>query len=237
MATRSFNITLVNQTGWPLALTPNCGFNDGEWSNGGQAPSNVAAGATVQFQSEDDGFLTGTDGYLTYQVLDNNPLQPDPNGGTDEIPVTSWVYMHWDNPYSGTTQMNCHMSTVPLNSGGGPATSQDGSGTFNVATPVTLYEVGFTGINRDDGDDPSLNGGTAAGTSIGVPLFPLFSIFANTGIEPHASVTLYLQLKATDLSAWAIRQGRDLSKGVRALNPPNGSLRALLSLPRAPAKS
>src|SRR5207245_2706580 len=60
----------------------------GEWSSSSQPPDTIAAGDTAVWQSESAGFLTGTEGSVTYRI-----------GSGDER-----LHIHWDNPYSGSNK-------------------------------------------------------------------------------------------------------------------------------------
>jgi hypothetical protein len=237
MATRSFAITLLNQTGWPLQITANSGFEHGNWSHpvSMQAPASIANEAQVTFQSEDYGVMTGVQGRVTYQILDDNPLTPDgvSNNMVTYAPTTSWLYIYWDNPYGfGQTQINVHMATntdqtMPIDYNGDYINSNQ----FNVAPPVSMYEVFYTPIG---------GGGPSAGWNWGaaIPVIGLGAdfgaVFLDSGIIANATVTILVIVKATDLITWSKRHKVDLTKGLRALNPPNGSLRSLLQLPPAP---
>ena len=236
MAVRSVAIGLTNQTAWPLqyvngGLISSGLYGGGEWSSGLEAPRNIAAGATVNFGTESDGVLVGTEAWALYQILDNSPLQPDPNDPTGpDVPCTSWIYIYWDNPYEGSTSANFNIQTVLVNSSGNPVNSSTGPSVFTSKPLISQYECGTPPpYPASDGSDPSLNWGAV------VPFVAPWSIFGDAANYPHAGYADLLRPKATDLVTWAKRNNTDLAKGVRVLNPPNGSLRALLQLPLAAA--
>jgi hypothetical protein len=69
------------------------GFDYGvgvDTASGWEPPNAIAPGATGGMQSESGGVLTGTEGYVKYQVAG-----PDGAHGV--------VYIYWDNPYYGVT--------------------------------------------------------------------------------------------------------------------------------------
>lgn len=164
MAVRSVAIGLTNQTAWPLqyvngGLISSGLYGGGEWSSGLEAPRNIAAGATVNFGTESDGVLVGTEAWALYQILDNSPLQPDPNDPTGpDVPCTSWIYIYWDNPYEGSTSANFNIQTVLVNSSGNPVNSSTGPSVFTSKPLISQYECGTPPpYPASDGSDPSLN--------------------------------------------------------------------------------
>jgi len=218
MAVRSFNIQFYNQTGFPLTNT-GAGLSHGEWSSNLSPPPSVAASgpsATPTFQSESDGIMTGTQGDAIYQVVDNS--------GT-----TSSIYIGWDNPYMGSTSFKALISTVPIDSNGNPISSGGGS-SFNATPSVSDYELSAGFVGGGDGTDPGWNAGAL------VPFVEPLGIFLDAGNIPHAILGVVVSVKTTNLALWAKRRGYNLSKGVRVLNPPGGSLRALMQLPPVRAK-
>jgi hypothetical protein len=220
MAVRQFNVTIVNDTGYPLQQTA-VSLDHGEWSSNLTAPTTIAVGATAVFQSESDGIMTGTQGHAVYRVLDNND-------------ITTWLYVTWDNPYVGTSTFNAVTSTVAVDAAGNPANPVQGG--FNSLPPESPYEVGFgTNATSNDGTVPTWNLGSLAPGFLGPAgvIFDVVSIFADGGNVPNSAAYVQLALKATDYITWGKRHARDLSKGLRALNPPGGSLRALMQLPPA----
>ncbi|MFJ7593162.1 Crystal protein ET79 [Streptomyces sp. NPDC097617] len=112
-AARSTQVTLNNSTGGLLARTDS-GLSHGIWSDNQLPPVNIMPGQRGTWQSESDGFLTGTQGYATYQV----------QGG-------GHVTVQWNNPYSGSNSYSC---TAPA---GRTCTRTGGSGN-NAAVAFTL---------------------------------------------------------------------------------------------------
>src|SRR4051812_36475962 len=86
-AARSVDVTLVNHTGSSLSLPGMVAEHQGISSNSLWRPGpagSVAAGQTVRWHSESDGFLAGTEAWVRYRI--------DATGGL--------VYLHWNNPYN-----------------------------------------------------------------------------------------------------------------------------------------
>lgn len=63
----------------------------GEWTR--RPPDRIEPDTVAVMGSESDGFLTGTEGRVTYQI-----------GSRPE----STVYLHWDNPHSGSNSYHTH---------------------------------------------------------------------------------------------------------------------------------
>jgi len=90
MASRSVLVDFQNQTSQTLTRT-NFGLEGGIWSSGpnGQMvpPDQIPPNTNVTWQSESNGFLTGTQGFANYQIAGNS---------SQTVAVT------WDNPYAGS---------------------------------------------------------------------------------------------------------------------------------------
>jgi len=114
MASRSTNVTLINNTDLTLILTQ-ATLSHGVWSDGLYPPEKIAPHSKGNWQSESDGFMTGTEGTVTYTVE---------NG-------TGNVVIHWDNPYAGG---NGYSSSAP----NGYEISQSGGSGNNAVVTFTL---------------------------------------------------------------------------------------------------
>lgn len=84
MAARSTRVTIRNQTGATLRHIDDS-LEHGEWTQPLTPPAEIAAGATVWWQSESDGAATGTEGHARYAVVGSNNV----------------IGFHWDNPFVG----------------------------------------------------------------------------------------------------------------------------------------
>ncbi|WP_193200732.1 hypothetical protein [Nostoc sp. MG11] len=94
MAARSFNLTLRNVTNLTLHRK-NVNLMHGEFSGSGNAvpPENIAPMTRATWQSESDGFATGTEGTVTYgsEVGD--------------------FFIHWNNPFVGSNGLGVAVPT------------------------------------------------------------------------------------------------------------------------------
>ena len=160
------------------------------------------------WQSESDGFATGTEGYVKYRI------EGTENGDT--------VYLYWDNPFTlGVTHAKGQVSAEDIE----PDCDFDKTGGGSAFSRPSQFEV-FGGNEFDVTSD----GDTAALELVGeLPLAPFF-IFASAGISEHAVKTFTLIRKPTNLRRFASRRKLDLSSGVRSIAPGVSSLRSLLGL-------
>ncbi|MDX1823519.1 MAG: aegerolysin family protein [Thiohalomonadales bacterium] len=114
MASRSVQVHFNNSTDSVLTLKK-AALSHGEWSQDDSVPGSVAAGQqNVQWGSESDGFMTGTEGSATFTLG---------SGGE--------VTLNWDNPYYGS---NSYSSSVP----GGFKCTYTGGGEDNANVTFTL---------------------------------------------------------------------------------------------------
>jgi hypothetical protein len=90
MPERSFRVIIENASSF---LTLNQSFNHlcgGVYTGGWLPPGSIAPGTSGGIQSESDGFATGTEAYVKYDVDG-----PDGKHGM--------IYIYWDNPFWGYT--------------------------------------------------------------------------------------------------------------------------------------
>ncbi|MGW3076425.1 MULTISPECIES: hypothetical protein [unclassified Kitasatospora] len=88
-AARSTEVLVVNWTGCELRLQNNW-LDHGIWTT---APDPIISdGKTGRWQSESNGFMTGTEGHVIYDAA--NCGNPGLNGKR--------VQLHWNNPYVGS---------------------------------------------------------------------------------------------------------------------------------------
>ena len=86
MAARSTNVTLLNRAGRFNLFKLKQELDHGEWTT--EPPAII--GNLGSWESESDGFATGTEGRVTYQIQ------------TDEGEVIGQLRLHWDNPFVGS---------------------------------------------------------------------------------------------------------------------------------------
>jgi hypothetical protein len=84
MASRSVTVTFNNNTSQSFVLS-NAALQGGAWSQNMYPPRQLAPGQTVTWESESNGFATGTQGIVTYSA----------QGGAGQAVVS------WDDPFSG----------------------------------------------------------------------------------------------------------------------------------------
>jgi hypothetical protein len=91
MPARTFRVVISNACSF---LTLNQTFNHlcgGDWTPGGWTPPNtISPGTSGGIQAESNRFMSGTEGYVKYDVRDAN----DKRG---------MVYVYWNNPFYGIT--------------------------------------------------------------------------------------------------------------------------------------
>ena len=126
MAARSTHVILVNDTGFALSLTGS-NLAHGEWSTGAAPSASIAPDSTASWQSESDGFATGTEGTAEYAVV-----------GTGAS-----LGFHWDNPFIGA---NSYDQSAPV----GLSLARSGGGGNNATvTWVAAQNAGFWGQLRN----------------------------------------------------------------------------------------
>jgi len=82
------------------------GLDHGEWSSGLVPPKVLAPPVTsLEWQSESDGFLTGTQGWVRYY-----PISPSGAKVPTNVPDSETIWITWDDPYDGNNSYN---STAP----------------------------------------------------------------------------------------------------------------------------
>ncbi|MFD0402295.1 aegerolysin family protein [Kitasatospora sp. NPDC127121] len=89
-AARSTSINLTNNSG-KLLVRSGSSLRWGIWSDNMLPPSMVQPGVTAKWASESDGFMTGTEGEVTFDV----------SGESNKVRV------YWNNPYTGSNGYSC----------------------------------------------------------------------------------------------------------------------------------
>jgi uncharacterized protein (DUF2147 family) len=114
MASRSTTVIVRNQSNAALVRT-SWELAHGIWSNDQLPPEQIAAGTpaapgTATWESESQGFATGTEGQAVYTFPDGNTT----------------VTIYWDNPYSGSNAYRITFSGPGAGSYRGSYTGGDG---------------------------------------------------------------------------------------------------------------
>ena len=95
MPQRSFRVVIANPT-QDLNLTQTFAhLCHGQWTGGWTPPATIPPGGSGSMQSESHGFMTGTEGYVKYDVF-----QTDQFGANTRLGM---IYVYWDNPWMGIT--------------------------------------------------------------------------------------------------------------------------------------
>lgn len=89
-AARSTKVKFHNGTGCQLNRQ-SYGLAHGIWSQGQEPPATVYNTGDESWQSESNGFMTGTEGFVSFQT--SNCEEDWRNGRT--------IRLHWNNPYVG----------------------------------------------------------------------------------------------------------------------------------------
>lgn len=125
MSARSTTVTLQNTTSDTLTLT-NAHLDGGIWSQNQYPPATISGDSKGTWMSESDGFMTGTQGSVTYQL-------PESQGS---------IYIEWDNPYVGG---NSYKHTAPagfeINQSGG--SGDNAVVTFTLSTSAVAQTKSF----------------------------------------------------------------------------------------------
>jgi hypothetical protein len=89
MAKRSTRVTLSNNTSYPLMFLGSAGPCHGKWTEGGwNPPDQIQSKEAGAWETQSDGFLTGTEGWVKYLIATRDPRC-----------AQQLVYIHWDNPF------------------------------------------------------------------------------------------------------------------------------------------
>lgn len=97
MSARSTVAKLQNNSGRTLYLdSTSIQLAHGEWVT--YPPEKIPNGQTGQWQTDSDGFMTGTEGRLQYQFADDDGIEN--------------VRVYWDNPYIGNNGYSITVSAA-----------------------------------------------------------------------------------------------------------------------------
>jgi len=94
-------VTLVNNTQNTMLIKVGEDLAHGEWRI--EPPDNIGPGSQVTWESQSNGFLTGTEGWVRYYPVDansDNVAIPSP------VPDSDTIYVYWDNPFVGSNSYN-----------------------------------------------------------------------------------------------------------------------------------
>jgi hypothetical protein len=117
-AARSFTVRFRNETS-NLLVRSDYGLDHGIWNS--VPPEIIFPGASVSWQNDSNGFMTGAQGYVNYMIIENNT-----SSGKFQI----W----WDNPFVGTNRSGA----IPRQPAPGCVLVTEGGGGDNALLNVTL---------------------------------------------------------------------------------------------------
>ena len=189
MAARSVFVNFVNNS--DVALTRGAGsLSHGIWTN--EPPLRIEAGSTVSWESESDGFATGTEGEVTYNI----------EFGPGQLSTES-AHFHWDNPFVGS---NSYDDSTPVlfkvdktGGDGDNATVNwtfDSSSTTNDGIPDDWKKNGTT-VDPGDGSGPQFIDLPSMGADVNRPdLFVQLDWMADS-THSHALSAAAIQIVVT----------------------------------------
>src|SRR5215831_649745 len=141
MAARSTRVILINRTRSDVALVKTGDHLDhGIWSD--KPPDFV--GNKAEWGSESSGILTGTEGWVTYQL--------DPNNFNTHgaLPVLN-LRLEWDNPYFGSNSYGASVNLPGQSDGSGFSVGHFGGGGDNAEVTFVLLS-GKCVVDSDSGE-------------------------------------------------------------------------------------
>jgi hypothetical protein len=218
MPARSVNFTLTNSSGSTIAKTfeHHC---HGQWTDGLSAPATIPNGATIVFQAESGGILTGAEGYVKYGV---------PSTDTNGDPTQDELYLYWDNPFLGQTKASGLVSTQSVQPDCDFEKQPPGFPPLPSRFAIFGQRAGGPGAPLQAFWDFASGGIPFAG-----PLIDVAIIFGNVHNEPEATLILTLAPAPTSVGGFSVAWGFDPRRGLRALtrDAPVISLRNLFGIP------
>jgi hypothetical protein len=109
------------------------GLDHGEWSSGLAPPNELVPPATsISWQSESDGFATGTQGWVRYYPISPGATVPA------NVPDSETIWMTWDDPFVGQNSYNSTAPSPPYNIGGGTILD------YNADNDSAVFTLSFT---------------------------------------------------------------------------------------------
>ncbi|MFB8242831.1 aegerolysin family protein [Kitasatospora purpeofusca] len=123
-AARSTQVSLVNWSSCELRLQ-NAWLDHGVWSDGLAPAPVISDGSTARWQSESNGFLTGTEGHVIYDAF--NCQVSVLNGKR--------VQLHWNNPYAGSNSYDTAGSDPNFRFGRNGGSGNNATAYWQVMTP------------------------------------------------------------------------------------------------------
>ena len=175
MAARSVTVSFTNKSGVALVLG-GTSLLHGKWTT--EPPARIEAGQTVSWESESNGFATGTEGTAYYDV--------------EGLSILSRSLFHWDNPFVGSNSYSeFSPETFKSSHSGGGGDNANVAWVFDDASltgdgiPDDWKRNGVT-INPGDGSGPQFIDLPTMGADVNKPdLFVQVDWMANSA-HSHA---------------------------------------------------
>ncbi len=152
MAKRTTRVTLSNNTPFQLNVVGSGVVCHGKWTEGGWTPPPTIAPMTAgHWQTQSDGFATGTEGWIKY-VIQNTGT----DSGSGGIPcLDEEVYIHWDNPFVYASDQAKHLIDFQVSTADITAPCKASQSTWNAgsgdgavsASPTCRHELFVGGMN------------------------------------------------------------------------------------------
>ncbi|PHM31231.1 hypothetical protein [Xenorhabdus innexi] len=134
MVDRSVVILFDNKTKFHLVIDEKWMYiYHGRWSKNLKPPKNIKSYSQAWWGSESNGFMTGTEGYVRYSIMDGESETGDVSN--------NWVQIRWENPYYGFNSYPSTISNNDLYS----ITRNPNTGSGNEATVIITFSM----INPD----------------------------------------------------------------------------------------
>jgi hypothetical protein len=234
MPARSVRITLSNNTPFPLTRVGNGVLCHGKWTDGGWSPpQQIPLRSSGQWQSESDGFLTGTQGWIKY-ILGNT----DTEQKTGDKCLPEEIFVYWDNPFVWDTKwqlkdrISFQVSTSDVT---GPCSADKAiwtGGSNGISSPNCRHEMFLSGASlpQDTGLDDPFNLLFNWPMLLGLTWTSHFDSHSDGGGGLPLEFTIGLRLLGSvEETIFSVYDG---SKGLRALTVlgKQPSLRTLLNL-------
>lgn len=135
MAARSTHVSISNMAGRFNLRRTAMSLEHGEWTN--QPP--LLIGNRGDWESESNGFATGTEGHVTYQIED------------DEARRIGELRLHWDNPFVGSNSYDESVAPAAASAtDAGFSIVHSGGGGDNASVTFTLLNA-FCTIDPQEG--------------------------------------------------------------------------------------
>lgn len=235
MPVRSFRVLLSNNLNFPLVRVQHhlCG---GDWTPGGwEPPAMIPARTELGWQSESDGFATGTEGWVKYRIAVPASVIPGTNPSPPPPPTLGdTVYIYWNNPFLSSpfseeddthAKGSVTVSDVDVDCDADAATGDGGSTFAPTPSSFDLLPVG-----RIRGRPIGSNNGELLLDLPQIPFAPVIILGTVGQIVENAWVRFVLRTRGSIRQSLPLSY--DMSKGLRTFKQHDSqtSVRAIFIL-------